>query len=211
MCWLDWTKKHLDNWWNIISGCVCFWKTLAFDSVYKVKRCPLTTVNGHHPSAEGSNGTETQRAKSLSLLELEHLPSCLWASEFLVPQPSDSKTYTNSPLILRPSHSDWIISPTFWLFSLQTVGLLGFHHQMSPLLNKSPLIQIYVPYWFFFSGDLRLTQVHFSFWVPVDLMLSTRRGIRLEWGGELHKTQQKPSISRSLTIKAKSSQWPTRL
>lgn len=99
----------------------------------------------------------------------------------------------------------------FWLFSLQTVGLLGFHHQMSLLLNKSPLTQIYEPYWFFFSGDLRLTQVHFSFWVPVDLMLSTHRGIRLEWGGELHKTQQKPSISRSLTIKAKSSQWPTRL
>ena len=103
----------------------------------------------------------------------------------------------------------------FWLFSLQMVGLPGFHHQVTLLLNKSPLIQIYVLYWFFFSGELGLTQVHFSlhfsFWVPVYLMLSTRRGIRLEWGGELHKTQQNPSISRSLTIKAKSSQWPTRL
>lgn len=111
----------------------------------------------------------------------------------------------------------------FWLFSLHIVGLLGFHHQASLLLNKSPLIQIYVPYCFFFSGKLGLTQVHFSlhfsFWVPLYMlsiyvplyMLSTHMGIRLEWGGELHKTQQKPSISRSLTIKAKSSQWPTRL
>lgn len=153
--------------------CLCFWKTLAFDSVYKVKRCPLTTVNGHHPSAEGSNGTETQGRGKISLTS--------WAgtSTFLplgirVPCSTalELKTYTNSPLILKAFTLrlnyftnffdssayrlwDFLASITKWACSLINLGL---YRSMNP-------------YWFFFSGDLRLTQVHFSFWVPVDLML----------------------------------------
>ena len=189
--------------------CLCFWKKLAFDSVHKVK-------NGHHPSAEGSNGTKTQRRGKISyfLSWNIYLPAFGHQSSLFHSLQSPRLT-PKAPWFSGLRTQTELFHQLFWLFSLHIMGLLGFHHQASLLLNKSPLIQIYVPYCFFFSGKLGLTQVHFSlhfsFWVPLYLTLSTHMGIRLEWG-ELHKTpQQKLSISRSLTIKAKSSQWPTRL
>lgn len=90
---------------HCFSVCLCFWKKLAFGSVHKVKKCALTTVNGHHPSAEGSNGTETQRKDKISLTSWAEtstfLPlgirvpcSTAFRLQDLHQQPSDSQAFT---------------------------------------------------------------------------------------------------------------------
>lgn len=90
---------------HYFSLCLCFWKKLAFGSVHKVKRCALTTVNGHHPSAESASGTKTQRKGKISLTSWAgtstFLPlgirvpcSTAFILQDLHQQPSDSQAFT---------------------------------------------------------------------------------------------------------------------
>lgn len=68
------------------------------------------------------------------------------------------QTNASNPLVLRPSDSGQILSPTFpgsQACRQKIAGLLGFRNLMGQSYNKSPHMYML---WFYFFGEARLIQ-----------------------------------------------------
>ena len=140
MCQFDRAKGHPDSWQNIISGCICvvFLKEISISFSWLSKE-----IHPHQWGCSGggtvAGGTSSNplgflmehkgegRTNDLSLFFCWDIQLFLSSDTgAMVLKPLDSRTYTTDPLVLRPSDSNWIISPTFFVFQLTDSKLWDF-------------------------------------------------------------------------------------
>ena len=149
-----------------------FQKRLAFKLLNWVKQMALSPVwVVITQSFGGLNKTKKLRKGefTLSLLELRHSSSPTlrqWRSGFLGFW-THTGTYIISPMILRPSNSDWIIPLALLVLQLADGKSWDFSASKPMWANsyiKFPHIYIDIFYWFCFSGEVWLIQKGIKIW-----------------------------------------------
>ena len=112
-------------WW-------CFWMRLVFELVDWIKQTDLPDVGGYHTMHWELNRTKQVKEGQF--------PLSPWAGTSIYSRPQ-----TPVLPVLRPPDLDWVIPPA--ALTLQINLTWASSH------NKSPLVYLYISYWFCFSGE----------------------------------------------------------